>query len=985
MIIQHNLQAMFTNRELGIVTGNKAKSQEKLSSGYRVNRAADDAAGLTISEGMRRQIRGLTQASKNCQDAVSLSQVADGYLNEVHDMLHRVNELSVKASNGTLTNDDRRNINEEVTALKDEMRRIFTEANFNGIPLFHVPYTPEITGYPNDMGTFGLISGTTHDVEGLTFNNVRYNIEELQDKGLKIDDSGCATEDFSVSFELWDGETVDLSMKTGQQLKEVTRNYKWKADETGIYINNKLAAEWSEVRNTAGAGITDPTSIKPGRYSFSHHGMNITFDITEKSNIEDVMAGINGDAATKPVTWDVSVGSYNSRQSADIVDSTSSQQITVTNSNKDVIDWNYSIVADENGLAIKSTNRLDPSDFSVTDYVAWSTFKDSNFENITDENGNAVETNGGYPITNWGESVDGNGKDEITFDGNATYHFTSPDADVPIEFDFTLSEAAVLSDVRGALDGVDITAWNVNAPGRLSASATTSVGRIYVGTTRTLANSFNLQRLYGRDFDNSSATLTADITVERTTIAGQPSADDRPNATGGYTGNTHSVVRSLQSRELDSRTDPRATEYPIWIGIMPETYTDYSLDEFGNRIQETDEFGNPKTDENGDLVYQTQEYTRWHYFEQYEHHVTEKYTNTYDALDTWTQQVQYTFDGSLEGHDMRDQSRIQTETYERTFEQTRTETVQYWRHEFNEEDYPALHDLAKLVLENKPEIFEDTSHAYNETFTIPIGGGQPDARIAVLRYTYYDPDRILDKDGQIYSPNSLLWGNYSTTESTISDATMTEIGTAYFSDITFRDESSNTPFTFDFQTDLNKARTLAASTGEQSAGTIKFTAAGNATRQFRPNEHGLQVQEDQFSMIQLNPPKKSLDIQAGANKGDHVTMKWNPLNLTLLGISNANTLTLESARNSIAMVNHGVDVISETRSTFGAYQNRFESTIRNLDNVVENTQAAESVIRDTDMAAEMVKYAKENILQQVGQAMLAQINRSREGVLSLLR
>jgi flagellin len=100
MVVQHNLTAMNSNRMLGLTTASQAKSTEKLSSGYKINRAADDAAGLSISEKMRKQIRGLTQASLNAQDGISAVQTAEGALTEVHDMLQRMNELAVKASNG---------------------------------------------------------------------------------------------------------------------------------------------------------------------------------------------------------------------------------------------------------------------------------------------------------------------------------------------------------------------------------------------------------------------------------------------------------------------------------------------------------------------------------------------------------------------------------------------------------------------------------------------------------------------------------------------------------------------------------------------------------------------------------------------------------------------------------------------------------------------------------------------------------------------
>ncbi len=131
MVVQHNLTAMNSNRMLGITTGQQAKSTEKLSSGYKINRAADDAAGLAISEKMRRQIRGLTQASANAQDGISCVQTAEGALAEVHDMLQRMTELAVKAANGTQTTDDRSYIDQEVQALISEIDRVASTTTFN--------------------------------------------------------------------------------------------------------------------------------------------------------------------------------------------------------------------------------------------------------------------------------------------------------------------------------------------------------------------------------------------------------------------------------------------------------------------------------------------------------------------------------------------------------------------------------------------------------------------------------------------------------------------------------------------------------------------------------------------------------------------------------------------------------------------------------------------------------------------------------------
>ena len=141
MVVQHNLTAMNSNRMLGITTKTQAKSTEKLSSGYKINRAADDAAGLSISEKMRRQVRGLTQASANAQDGISAVQTAEGALAEVQDMLQRINELAVKGENGTLTTQDRSYIGSEVSQLMNEIDRVKETTTFNEQKLLSGSFT----------------------------------------------------------------------------------------------------------------------------------------------------------------------------------------------------------------------------------------------------------------------------------------------------------------------------------------------------------------------------------------------------------------------------------------------------------------------------------------------------------------------------------------------------------------------------------------------------------------------------------------------------------------------------------------------------------------------------------------------------------------------------------------------------------------------------------------------------------------------------
>ena len=170
MIVQHNLQAMNSNRQLGVVTNAQAKSTEKLSSGYRVNRAADDAAGLAISEKMRATVRGLQRASTNAQDGISVVQIAEGALGEVHSILQRMNELATQASSDANTTIDRTAIQDEINQLTSEIDRIRSTTQFNTMNLLDGSFTGKnlqvgsLSGQKIDIG----ISNMQASALGLT-------------------------------------------------------------------------------------------------------------------------------------------------------------------------------------------------------------------------------------------------------------------------------------------------------------------------------------------------------------------------------------------------------------------------------------------------------------------------------------------------------------------------------------------------------------------------------------------------------------------------------------------------------------------------------------------------------------------------------------------------------------------------------------------------------------------------------------------------
>lgn len=188
MIVQHNMTALNANRQLNITNGSLAKKTEKLSSGYRVNRAADDAAGLSISEKMRAQIRGLDQASSNAQDGISLIQTAEGALNEIHSVLQRMRELTVQAANDTNVTADRRAIAKEIRALTSEIDRIATQTEFNTMKLLSGRFSGKVLQVgANGSQTISLkISAMTAGKLGVSAGKIAAKISKSDATGKEI-------------------------------------------------------------------------------------------------------------------------------------------------------------------------------------------------------------------------------------------------------------------------------------------------------------------------------------------------------------------------------------------------------------------------------------------------------------------------------------------------------------------------------------------------------------------------------------------------------------------------------------------------------------------------------------------------------------------------------------------------------------------------------------------------------------------------------
>ncbi len=183
MIVQHNMSALNTNRQLGISSTNLSKATEKLSSGYRINRAGDDAAGLSISEKMRGQIRGLDQASTNAEDGVSLIQTAEGAMNEVHSILQRMRELAVQAANDTNVSADRKAIAAEQSQLQAEITRIAGQTEFNTMKLLDGTFQDKNLQVGANQGqniSFTIASMSAGNIDNVDVSEISKNVSNYE-------------------------------------------------------------------------------------------------------------------------------------------------------------------------------------------------------------------------------------------------------------------------------------------------------------------------------------------------------------------------------------------------------------------------------------------------------------------------------------------------------------------------------------------------------------------------------------------------------------------------------------------------------------------------------------------------------------------------------------------------------------------------------------------------------------------------------------
>ena len=296
MVVQHNLTAMNANRQLGITTGAQAKSSEKLSSGYRINRAGDDAAGLKISEKMRSQIRGLNKASDNAQDGVSLIQTAEGALNEAHSILQRMNELAVQGANDTNQSIDRDAINQELDALTTELDRISETTQFNKQNLLDGSFADKKLQVGANTNQKIAVSIDNMNAASLGLTSISYATKETGTAPTKLTYQG-------MTFKYVAGDTMAANVTAAITQFQGSIDAKVVATDFAQQYDSKTGSVYFNTVDMSGKTIRTSTADNAKDYAASFNKAAVSNDVTK--NFKDY---VTTSATAATTDKDVQVG-----------------------------------------------------------------------------------------------------------------------------------------------------------------------------------------------------------------------------------------------------------------------------------------------------------------------------------------------------------------------------------------------------------------------------------------------------------------------------------------------------------------------------------------------------------------------------------------------------------------------------------------------------------------------------------------------------
>lgn len=879
MVVQHNLLAMNANRMLGLNNLSKAKSTEKLSSGYRINRAADDAAGLAISEKMRRMVRGLNQGAENTQDGISFVQIGDGAMEEINEIVNRITELSVKAANGTCTDEDRNYIDEEVQALKKEINRISDTTVFNEINVFdNHSVVFGLEGTPNDLQIFDATydaSGNLATYGGFLFHGERITWDMI-DPNLVSTDAGTGKQVFhggEYSYTSTNtGYSFSFYAKTGDVPPVITREISIEADSNGIILG-KERFDWSKVYDLNGNTLSEST-LNAGPWAVDYYGSKFTFTVPNTTtSLSELAKDVDScKNASVSYNWEVYYAEGLYEQAVDVKKDTVDVTDTLGNHRVTQAAADFMSTSDKKGLEM--TVRADSTGI-------WLQKQDGS--QLT----GSKKTWQNLGILSWdkGTAVPG-------WNGGSPVSYSYSDSATGLSFDFSLSDITSLDSVVDGLDGMKIT----GTPRRVQYTPEVEIltgayniksANIYESIKLFFA--YEDEKALGRDFDTKEWTTSSKkISYNSTDYVFTATFADNAELSTDKDDIVYGAKRDIISD---------ITKYLDWV-------KDQKLAGKSIGLSEVNVYLNSNPPKLIEMMFPNDPPYMGIFKLQVEYNYTTLFTNP-KKLPGHVR---------IEKYDASD-SPVVGNCYLMNTDGSYTDMWQY-----KNDKLSAINNNASLSAVQKEQEKQQLENEIN----------------AKAKY-YVKYTKLLSTDA----------------------TTPTGVAESYLSDI-FSDIADGI--------------------------TIKLTSKDYSGVDMDGEESPNLAKRPQYNAVMKETPRKpDIYIVHSGESNDVTGIYRYAMNTTALGMAFADCKTVESAEETLAATKRAQQYVAEKRSNYGAIQNRLEHTYRNNQNISENTAAAESRIRDTDMASEMVRFSNLNILQQAGQAMLAQANQNNQMVLSLLQ
>lgn len=1037
MVIAHNINAMNAQRQYNVTGLNRRKSTEKLSSGYKINRAADDAAGLSISEKMRRQIRGLDRGTENMQDGVSWLQTGDGAMGDAHDILQRINELAVHGANGVLSRSDREAIDAEVQQLKTEIDRINVTAKFNELRIFSDDtqepndngevYIEDLGFAPDDLkifnGTYDDATGTV-SYGGIVFRGERITWEDLAARlgaasPLVYADAG-KQRFHEGTWVLMDGQRklLTISANEGDEVPRITRNFDVTADADGLIIDGETIP-WKEIKNKAGEAVTD-TDYVNGSWTANYHGADLTFKVENAFNgISGMIAAINqehdenrihvcaaycGSDEVKAVDADMN------RTRVPLKDPVAADMINKMLLAADPSEKSYFLRADKQGLCLqdgKTGTEIPQSK------VTW--------EELT----KAASGGGGASGASAPPWMSGSYIDDST-----TYTYVDPSGS-GVSFTFQLSDITSVDSVVDGLDMVPITPGNVTNYYQTAIEKNSTDPNLkgiqlqQSVTTITLADEIALNR----DFSSQTASFKGDLQYTPPSVA-----LSYKNGVVAYHGDVSSIrdameaaLEAYENTVIQLKTqialaggDPnginKGLEYVLGPGCVspsgtmqdqpgsslqfPAGWIDFSC--LDNPPDQTETILKKLIGNGFDSTCGT-----------CSRHYSFQFVDTITGASTTSHGFEYKADKSsynapkleisvsslldklpaMEGNTNGERAanalkELAVEAgFQDHFQKYIVEGTKFYVSESRPQSGWSNPDAAQFY--TKP-FNQDTTKNY--TLTLDSTATNPSNGYQQLSYQY-DHSGYADEI-HVEMVKNTVGGQYVKNDVTgafelYNPAIHVNVTERYDVGITYGNGGTATA------DDIRKDYIDRAVNNMINATSATLNATDYTVVDYSGDENDNVAIDSLFraSSTTLLAPRRwdiikgeeNIQIQKSGDVPNRLMIPRFSINCSALGLKYANCLTEADSRNAIDMAARALKCMNVCRSLYGALQNSIEHAVRSNKNTSENTTAAESRIRDTDMAEEMVNLSKYNILEQAGQAMMAQANRNPQDVLSLLQ